>query len=328
MFFRKECKECAGHKAEIAQLRVKLAQAETKIAPSADTVVAQATREPDLVRHQSADAVRAAELEYSQRDPLVVNRQLSENRVADQKYKIEKQHVTSTVKAGMSNRQWLDQKVADHRKRQAVKEQAYAQDEAANIRLACQNHAVKLIRNFRKCRVYNDYGALVDDTRHQEAETFLDSLQLSTRYLGKGAAIEVVGSAVQQLEQAATDTDFSASDYPDNGLDFEHWTAEALQRYGWKARVTQGSGDQGVDVIAEKDGVTLGIQCKRYTGSVGNKAIQEAYSGMKHFGLDKAAVLTNAKFTKSAKELAASTGVLLLSPEDIPTLSEWPELGT
>ena len=70
----------------------------------------------------------------------------------------------------------------------------------------------------------------------------------------------------------------------------------------------------------------MGIQCKLYTGSVGNKAIQEAYSGMKHFGLDKAAVLTNANFTKSAKELAASTGVLLLSPEDIPTLSERPEL--
>lgn len=39
-------------------------------------------------------------------------------------------------------------------------------------------------------------------------------------------------------------------------------------------------------------------------------------------GLDRAAVLTNAEFTRSAKDLAASTGVLLLSPEDIPTLAD------
>ena len=43
-------------------------------------------------------------------------------------------------------------------------------------------------------------------------------------------------------------------------------------------------------------------------------------------GLNKAAVLTNAEFTKSARELAGTTGVLLLSPEDIPTLSERPDL--
>ena len=141
-------------------------------------------------------------------------------------------------------------------------------------------------------------------------------------------ACKLVIETVEALEEQQIEEGFSAKEHPEDGWEFEHWVAEALQKFGWQALATQGSGDQGVDVVATKDGLSLGIQCKRYTGSVGNKAVQEVYAGAKHMGLDKAAVLTNAHFTRSAKELAASTGVLLLSPEDIPTLSERPELNS
>ena len=109
---------------------------------------------------------------------------------------------------------------------------------------------------------------------------------------------------------------------PMDGFKFEEWVANRLNKYGWIAYATKGSGDQGVDVVATKDDMSIGIQCKRYSSSVGNKAVQEIYAGAKHMGLDKAAVLTNAEFTRSAKELADSTGVLLLSPEDIPELNK------
>ena len=202
------------------------------------------------------------------------------------------------------------------------------QVEIENIRLACSHHFVALSRNFRKRVKQDDYGNLILDDRPAEAEKFLINKGLNFRTIGEIRAIKLVLSEVAKLDLQKANTPFGSSQAPVDGLEFEHWVADSLQKFGWQARATQGSGDQGVDVVATKDGLSLGIQCKRYTGSVGNKAIQEAYSGMKHFGLDKAAVLTNAKFTKSAKELAASTGVLLLSPEDIPTLSEWPELGT
>ncbi|MFC3179359.1 restriction endonuclease [Cypionkella sinensis] len=70
--------------------------------------------------------------------------------------------------------------------------------------------------------------------------------------------------------------------YPLNGHEFEHWVAAKLKFYGWKAEVTRGSGDQGVDVIAVRLGKQVGIQCKRFSGSVGNGAVQEAIAG-KHF---------------------------------------------
>jgi len=44
--------------------------------------------------------------------------------------------------------------------------------------------------------------------------------------------------------------------------DFERFCAEELRQVGWNARVTVQSRDQGIDVVAEKDGVRVVLQCK------------------------------------------------------------------
>ena len=64
-----------------------------------------------------------------------------------------------------------------------------------------------------------------------------------------------------------------------DGLQFEHRCAELLRYRGFhKVTVTKGSGDQGIDILAQKNGLKYGIQCKYYSHPVGNKAIQEAYA--------------------------------------------------
>ena len=95
-------------------------------------------------------------------------------------------------------------------------------------------------------------------------------------------------------------------------LDFERWCAQVLGQNGWRTTVTKASGDQGADVLAEKDEQTVVLQCKLYTGAVGNKAVQEAFSAQRHYATRRSAVVTNAQFTKSAQELARTTKVLLL----------------
>ena len=80
---------------------------------------------------------------------------------------------------------------------------------------------------------------------------------------------------------------------------------------GYESEVTQSSGDQGIDVIAQKNGSKLGIQAKCYSGSVGNSAIQEAVAGLGYYNLDKAIVVTNSYFTDSAIKLAEANGVVL-----------------
>lgn len=101
-----------------------------------------------------------------------------------------------------------------------------------------------------------------------------------------------------------------------NGHEYEYFCADKLRISGFSnVKVTKGSGDQGIDVIAYKNGKKYAIQCKYYTSPVGNKAIQEAFAGAKFYDCDIAAVMTNNTFTKSARELANKLGVELWENE-------------
>lgn len=96
------------------------------------------------------------------------------------------------------------------------------------------------------------------------------------------------------------------------GHEFEHFCAELLKKNGFKkVSVTPGSGDQGVDITAVKGTAKYAIQCKRYNTPLGNKPVQEVYTGRKFYGCKYGAVMTNSTFTPHAKELAERTGVLL-----------------
>lgn len=96
------------------------------------------------------------------------------------------------------------------------------------------------------------------------------------------------------------------------GHDFEYYCAELLKKRGFiDVTVTKGSGDYGVDVLAEKDGVTYAIQCKAYATPVGVKAVQEAFAGREYYDRMVGAVLTNQYFTKPAVEAAKKLKILL-----------------
>lgn len=71
-----------------------------------------------------------------------------------------------------------------------------------------------------------------------------------------------------------------------------------------KAEVTSGSGDLGVDIIAEQNGIRFGIQCKLYQGQIPNKAVQKAYTGAAYYDCDVAVIMSNSELTKQAKDEA------------------------
>ena len=96
------------------------------------------------------------------------------------------------------------------------------------------------------------------------------------------------------------------------GHDFEYFCADLLRKRGFQeVEVTKGSGDYGIDILAEKDGVTYAIQCKCYATPVGVKAIQEAYAGRDYYDRMVGAVLTNQYFTTPAVEAAKKLKILL-----------------
>lgn len=118
-----------------------------------------------------------------------------------------------------------------------------------------------------------------------------------------------VGKSGAEKKQAVT---LSSSIDAMDGHDFEHWCAELLRRNGFtNVSVTPGSNDQGIDVLAYKDGLKYGVQCKCYSNDLGNKPVQEATAGRAVYGCDIAIVMTNRYFTKGAVEAAKATGVWL-----------------
>ena len=97
-----------------------------------------------------------------------------------------------------------------------------------------------------------------------------------------------------------------------NGIQYEHSCVKYLSMLGYKnITLTKASGDQGIDIIATKGNLKYGFQCKYYNRAVGNDAVQQAFSGIAYYKLDKAVVITNNNFSSGARKLAKKADVLL-----------------
>jgi len=97
-----------------------------------------------------------------------------------------------------------------------------------------------------------------------------------------------------------------------DGHSFEYWCANLLRKIGFtNVEVTPGSGDQGVDILAQKEGIKYAIQCKCYTSDLGNTPIQEVHAGKAMYHCQVGAVMTNRHFTFGGRQLAEATGTLL-----------------
>lgn len=137
-------------------------------------------------------------------------------------------------------------------------------------------------------------------------------LYMNPEYSSGTLAVFIPLDIMDSGHSSSVQTQASAECISD-GHRFEHFVADVLSRNGYSnVVVTRGSGDFGVDITAEKGGDRIAIQCKRYSSPLGLSPIQEVYSGMAHYKCTKGMVVTNSTFTKSAYELAANTGVILI----------------
>lgn len=108
-----------------------------------------------------------------------------------------------------------------------------------------------------------------------------------------------------------------------SGAEFEQWCADLLERTGFAGvEVTRGSGDQGVDVLAEKDGIKYAFQCKCYSSDLGNKPVQEVHAGKYIYQCHVGVVITNRYFTQGAKDAAKATGILLWDRDKLREMME------
>ncbi|TAP39050.1 restriction endonuclease [Alteromonas sp. KUL49] len=173
----------------------------------------------------------------------------------------------------------------------------FAQDHSFDVNYYIKANTTSELRNR-----YVVYGAHLNF--HYENDKF------STLY----SDIDSVLDAFIEDENSTTTDDLSLITDP---YEYERAIAEVISNLGAEARATQGSGDQGADVIATYADVNYIIQCKLYSKPVGNKAVQEVAAAKQFYEGDYAMVVTNSSFTKSARMLAEKLDVLLLHHSQI-----------
>ena len=185
-------------------------------------------------------------------------------------------------------------------------------DAAARVVFDTQQASVSMIQ--RKLRVNYTRGAELVDLLEQigvvgpfngkKPRKILMSKNVYERFKDQLFILATVNATTAEDELAQIDLM--------EGHDFEHWSADLLRDLGFtNVEVTRGSGDQGVDVLAEKEGIRYAIQCKCYHSPLGNTPIQEVHAGKEMYRCQIGAVMTNQYFTPGGKELADRTGTLL-----------------
>lgn len=141
-----------------------------------------------------------------------------------------------------------------------------------------------------------------DQQRLSESISFVDQrlARLRSEYAAHQKATQLVGAV--ELERL---------DFMD-GYEFESFVGQIYTAQGYAVTATQKSGDYGVDLLLNGKGKRIAVQVKRWQGSVGVRAIQEALAGKLYYSCEEAVVVTNSNFTKQAEDMAKSTGVLLI----------------
>ena len=110
------------------------------------------------------------------------------------------------------------------------------------------------------------------------------------------------------------------------GHDFEYYCADLLKNDGFlNVEVTKGSGDFGVDILAERDGISYAFQCKCYDKPIGVKAVQEIYAGRDYYNRMVGVVITNQYYTQPAVELAEKLKIVLWDRDYIELMDNGPQ---
>jgi hypothetical protein len=175
---------------------------------------------------------------------------------------------------------------------------------------------------------YDPYGKMLLDRWIKEIDYFIDHhifpvLTPEDYNVLRSRRAQIVGLIVKRTDaQAQQEPALKAFSDRMTPTEFEAFCAEQLRTNGWNAQVTMRSRDQGVDVIAEKAGKRVVLQCKLYAGTVGNSAVQEIAAGRAHERAHYGAVVTNSRYSAPAEQLASTNGVLLLHYTDLTKLDD------
>jgi len=104
--------------------------------------------------------------------------------------------------------------------------------------------------------------------------------------------------------------------------EFERYVGHMFEEMGYQVKFTSYSSDEGVDLILRGANSRVVVQCKRYSGTVGQPVVRDLYGTMMHERADSAYLITTGVFSSPAKEWAKGKPIQLV---DGVALVQWIE---
>jgi len=105
--------------------------------------------------------------------------------------------------------------------------------------------------------------------------------------------------------------------------EFEEWVAARYRELGYRVRLTGGGGDHGADLLAEKPGELVIIQCKRYrTTVVSESMLRDLYGAMHDFGAGSACLVTTGRLTRAARAWIEGKPIAVWDGEQLANLAQ------
>ena len=137
------------------------------------------------------------------------------------------------------------------------------------------------------------------------SDSYMNELSISDSHCKKLAYPIRRGSFVHSYDLAMIDKM--------TGFEFEEYVGRLFQEFNFSVIVTPKTHDFGCDVILEKNGDRIGIQTKRFEGKVSLRAVQEIVASLKKYDARIGVVISNAKYTRNARQLAKINDVVMIN---------------
>jgi len=103
-----------------------------------------------------------------------------------------------------------------------------------------------------------------------------------------------------------------------SGQEFEQWVANYCRRQGYETKITETTGDHGIDLLLRRQGKLVGvIQCKRWNDPIGEPVVRDFYGALMSIGAPKGYLFATTSYTPQARAFVHGKPIQLIGLEDL-----------
>jgi len=104
------------------------------------------------------------------------------------------------------------------------------------------------------------------------------------------------------------------------GVRFEREVALLYQGLGYHVRLTPGTADGGVDIVLERDGVAIAVQCKAHRKKIGIAVARELVASAKDIGADRMMIACTHGVSAPLGAYATEKGIQIVTAGELARL--------